>query len=85
MGPKGISIFTLLERGKVGCSVIPPGSGVQVCLRWNLCVHLGLEGPSLDRQPDIVICHGQNEARVVYSSRAAMMGPLPGHMPGTCG
>lgn len=37
------SIFTLIERGKMGCSFRLPGSGVQVCLRWDLCIHLGLE------------------------------------------
>lgn len=65
-GPRvSASIFTLMERGKMGCSFRLPGSGVQVCLRWDLCVHLGLEEPSLDRQPDIVICHGQNEACLI--------------------
>lgn len=58
--------FTLLERDKMVCSFRLPGLGVQVCLKWDVWVHLGQKGPSLDRQPGTVICHGQNEACLVY-------------------
>lgn len=66
MGPKGISkhLYTPGE-GQDGLQLQIAGIWGPGVLRWDLCVHLGLEGPSLDRQPDMVICYGQNEECLV--------------------
>lgn len=68
MGPKGISkhLYTLGE-GQGGLQLQLQIAGIRGpgVLRWDLCVYLGLERPSLDRQPDMVICYGQNEECLV--------------------